>query len=136
MNRRHFLVVLCLTISYALQAQRTVDTIYYSDWTFYKKRNKSKYAKITINNGDFYSETQKNIRSGQLYVYKAYDGEEPVGVWKRLTSIQGLEEKDYRFDLKYTRKFPRGVKGESPIRALLFNMNHIGYKKPVTHIKF
>lgn len=133
---KQLLVVACVMFMYPLNAQRTVDTLYYTDWTFYKQRTtEGRYARILVKDGDYQSETQKDLKTGQVYVFKAYKGDEPCGVWKRLTSVKGLEKKNYNFQLEYCSKVPRGVKGKSPIRTLLFDIRSIGYKKPTAFIK-
>lgn len=130
------LVVLLFTcVSMLCNAQKTVDTLYYTDYTFYKQKNKSKFAKILIKDGDFESEQQMNLKTGQVYVYKAYRGDEPVGVWKRFTSIQGVDEKNYNFDVVYTNQMCKGIEGKSPLRALLFDIDQINYQAPKISVK-
>lgn len=128
------LFMLFMCTSFICSAQKTVDTLYYSDYTFYKQKKKSKYAKIIVNDGDFNSETQINLKTGQVYVYKAYNGDEPVGVWKRFTSIKGVDEKNYDFDVQYTNQMCKGIEGKSPLRALLFDIQQINYEAPKVSI--
>jgi len=90
--------------------------------------------RILIEDNGTTTELQQNLKKERLYLKKSFRSDEPVGVWQRLTK-DGIEYRDYDFEVQYANSLCDRISGKDPIALLLFDIQSINYEKPTVVIK-
>jgi TonB family protein len=140
MDRLILCAVFVGLITHSTSAQTSRTTYYKSYEHGYLSKEapkeKAEYAELVIKNLDSVSTEIKNIRTGEVLLYEAYKGDEPIGVWKYKRE-NGVQELDYNFTLVYSDK---GCPDSLVIPGIEASKMHednaaLNYQAPVTPAK-
>lgn len=130
-----FPLVVILLLPFLSFTQTKRDTLYYTDARFWNYANrKSNYMRILIEENGINTEIQQNLNKNRLYLKKSFKGDEPVGIWQKLTK-SGIEYRDYNFTVDYTQVECDRLEDKDPRALLLFDIKSMKYQMPTISFK-